>query len=130
MIVKAIREGLGRLIVLIDFITRPAKMKRPEVEQQAVNDAVSNMSLYQFYACPFCVKTRRTLHRLNLPMEFRNAAKGSPYRDELLTGGGEIKVPCLRIDEDSDTRWVYESDEIIAYLEQRFGKDSQSQASA
>lgn len=130
MIVKAIREGLGRLIIFIDFITRPAKMKRTDTAQQAVNDALSNMSLYQFYACPFCVKTRRALHRLNLPIEIRDAKQGSPHRDELLNGGGEIKVPCLRIDEEGETRWLYESSDIIAYLEQRFGKDRESQASA
>ena len=130
MIVKAIREGLGRLIIFIDFITRPAKMKRTDAEQQAVNEALSHMSLYQFYACPFCVKTRRALHRLNLPLALRDAKQGSPDRDELLNGGGQVKVPCLRIDEGEKTRWMYESNDIIAYLEDRFGKDRKSQASA
>ncbi len=130
MIVKAIREGLGRLIIFIDFITRPAKMKRTDTEQQAVNEALSHMSLYQFYACPFCVKTRRALHRLNLPIALRDAKPGSPNRDELLNGGGQVKVPCLRIDEGEKTRWMYESNDIIAYLEDRFGKDRGSQASA
>lgn len=129
MIVKAIREGLGRLIIFIDFITRPAKMKRSDSEQQAVNEALSHMSVYQFYACPFCVKTRRALHRLNLPITLRDASQGSPYRDELQNGGGHIKVPCLRIDEDEKASWLYESNDIIAYLENRFGKDRESQAS-
>jgi len=130
MIVKAIREGLGRLIIFIDFITRPAKMKRTDAEQQAVNKALNHMSVYQFYACPFCVKTRRALHRLNLPITLHDAKRGSPHRDELLNGGGQIKVPCLRIDEDEKTRWLYESNHIIAYLEDRFGKNRESQASA
>jgi len=130
MIVKAIREGLGRLIIFIDFITRPAKMKRSDAEQQAINEVLGHMSIYQFYACPFCVKTRRALHRLNLPIALRDAKQGSPHRDELLNGGGQIKVPCLRIDEGDQTRWLYESNDIIAYLEDRFGKDRESQASA
>ncbi|HED17221.1 MAG TPA: glutaredoxin [Gammaproteobacteria bacterium] len=130
MIVKATREGLGRLIIFIDFITRPAKMKRSDAEQQTVNEALSLMSVYQFYACPFCVKTRRALHRLNLTIALRDASKGSPYRDELQNGGGQIKVPCLRIDEGEKTRWLYESNDIIAYLENRFGKGRESQASA
>jgi len=130
MIVKAIREGLGRLIIFIDFITRPAKMKRSDAEQQAVDEALSYMSVYQFYACPFCVKTRRALHRLNLTITLHDARNGSPYRDELQNGGGQVKVPCLRIEEGENTRWLYESNDIIAYLENRFGKDRESQASA
>jgi len=35
-------------------------------------------------------------------------------------GGGKRKVPCLRIEEDGKTEWMYESNDIIAYLEQRF----------
>ncbi|MDF3852182.1 hypothetical protein [Achromobacter denitrificans] len=29
-------------------------------------------------------------------------------------------MPCLRIEEAGGTRWMYESSDIIAYLEQRF----------
>ena len=42
-------------------------------------------------------------------------------REELLAGGGTIKVPCLRITDDAgDTSWMYESSDIIAYLQGRF----------
>ena len=34
--------------------------------------------------------------------------------------GGKVKVPCLRIEEAGGTRWMYESNDIIAYLEQRY----------
>lgn len=121
MIVKALREGLGRLIVLIDFLTRPKKTVRSETEQQQVAASAAGLSLYQFYACPFCVKTRRAIHRLNVPITVRDAQKGSPHRDELEAGGGKIKVPCLRIDDNGQTSWLYESSEIIQYLEERFG---------
>jgi glutathione S-transferase len=29
-------------------------------------------------------------------------------------------VPCLLIEEDGEARWMYESNDIIAYLEKRF----------
>ena len=121
MILKAIREGLGRLIILVDFLTRPKPMQRPPAAQQAVEDAMRGLAIYQFYACPFCVKTRRALRRLNLPMELRDAKNDPSHRAALESGGGKIQVPCLRIDGEGDTRWVYESKEIIAYLEGRFG---------
>lgn len=124
MILKVLREGLGRVIILLDFLTRPKKMQRSEFGQQHVVQAVERFSLYQFYACPFCVKTRRTIHRLNLPIAVRNSQQGSAHRDELAAGGGKIKVPCLRIDQNDTTTWLYESKEIIRYLEKRFGQES------
>lgn len=122
MILKLLREGLGRVIILVDFLTRPKKMERSEFSQRHVVEEVERFSLYQFYACPFCVKTRRTIRRLNLPISIRNSQRGSVHRDELSIGGGKIKVPCLRIDENDTTTWLYDSKEIIRYLEKRFGQ--------
>lgn len=119
-LVKFIRQILGYLIVIIDLISRPKKLKRSTEQQTNVEAELVNLSLYQFYACPFCVKTRRTLHRLNLPMQTRNASIGSDHRQDLLTGGGMVKVPCLRIEQDREVKWLYESSEIIQYLNQRF----------
>jgi glutaredoxin len=119
-LIKLIRNGLGLFIALIDKLTRWSKVKRSSVMQSKVEAQLVNMSLYQFYACPFCIKTRRALHRLNLPIETRNASVGSKFRNELELGGGVVKVPCLRIEEDGKTQWMYESSQIINYLEQRF----------
>lgn len=121
LLIKILREGLGSIIAFVSWITRPRKMKRSPEQQAAVEQELNQFALYQFFACPFCIKTRRALHRLNLPMELRNAQQGSHFRDELAEGGGRVKVPCLRIDENGTTTWMYESNDIIQYLEQRFG---------
>ena len=118
-IIKGVREGLGRLIILIDFIFSPKKQQRTESDQEKINEEVKSIKLYQFYACPFCIKTRRTIKRLNLPIETRNAQSGQ-YKAELLAGGGEVKVPCLKIESDEGVQWMYESTDIIQYLEKRF----------
>ncbi|NBQ34354.1 MAG: glutaredoxin [Gammaproteobacteria bacterium] len=118
-IIKGVREGLGRLIILIDFIFSPKKQQRTESDQEKINEEVKSIKLYQFYACPFCIKTRRAIKRLNLPIETRNAQSGQ-YRAELLAGGGEVKVPCLKIESDEGVQWMYESTDIIQYLEKRF----------
>jgi len=118
-IIKGVREGLGRLIILIDFIFSPKKQQRTESNQEKINEEVKSIKLYQFYACPFCIKTRRAIKRLNLPIETRNAQSGQ-YRAELLAGGGEVKVPCLKIESDEGVQWMYESADIIQYLEKRF----------
>nr|WP_279291123.1 glutathione S-transferase N-terminal domain-containing protein [Pseudomonas sp. S25] len=118
--IKALRVGLGQLVIFIDFITRPAKKKRTPEAQAAVEQSAKNLSLYQFNACPFCVKTRRTLHKLNVPVVLHDAKNNEQDRQTLLNEGGKIKVPCLRIEEDGKTTWMYESKVIIDYLNQRF----------
>ena len=118
--IKLIRNLLGLLIATIDVLTRGSKLKRTPEKQQQVNQDAKNLSLYQFFACPFCIKTRRAMYKLNLPIEKRSASEGSSHRDDLLQGGGKIKVPCLRIEENGKVELLYESSDIIRYLEKRF----------
>ena len=120
MLMKALRVGLGQLVILIDFLTRPARKKRSPDAQAAVDASAKDLTLYQFQACPFCVKTRRALRRLNVPVALRDAKNNEIDRQTLLTEGGKIKVPCLRIEEGDKTVWMYESKVIIDYLNQRF----------
>jgi glutaredoxin len=121
MLLKLVREGLGRTIAFVDRITRPTPLQRTPEAQQQVEQAISGMALYQYFACPFCIKTRRALHRLNLPLELRDAQNDAEHRGTLAREGGRIQVPCLRIDSAEGTQWLYESDDIIRYLEQHFG---------
>ncbi|MGF6634856.1 glutaredoxin family protein [Paraburkholderia sp. MM6662-R1] len=120
MLMKALRAGLGQLIVLGDAVSRPRPQRRSAQGQAAVEKEAARLSLYQFRACPFCVKTRRALHRLNVPMTLHDAKDDPVQREHLLAGGGKIKVPCLHIQEEGQSRWLYDSNAIIAYLEQRF----------
>lgn len=120
MLMKVLRVGLGRLILLGDAVTRLRPQSRSAQGQAMVDKEAARLSLYQFHTCPFCVKTRRALHRLNVPMTLRDAKNNPVQRDRLLAGGGKVKVPCLHIQEHGQSRWLYESNAIIAYLEQRF----------
>lgn len=58
---------------------------------------------------------------MNLPLEYRDARPNDEHRRELKEEGGKVQVPCLRIETDDGTEWMYESDDIIEFLEQRFG---------
>lgn len=120
LIINLIRNALGSIIVLVDLITRPSKLKRTAEAQAAVENELTSLKLYQLFACPFCIKTRRAMHKLNLPIEKRSVSKGSVYREELATEGGKVQSPCLRIEKDGKVEWMYESSDIIAYLEQRY----------
>ncbi|QTD35139.1 glutathione S-transferase N-terminal domain-containing protein [Pseudomonas fluorescens] len=120
MFVKALRVGLGQLIIFVDFLTRPGKKQRPAAAQAQVDAAARDLTLYQFHACPFCVKTRRSLRRLNVSVALKDAKNNEQDRQTLLEQGGKIKVPCLRIEENGQTTWMYESNTIIEYLNKRF----------
>jgi len=120
MFLKLLRNGLGQLVIFIDFITRPRKIIRSENDQARTDEETKKLALYQFHACPFCVKTRRIIRRLNLTIDYRDAKYNAEYRNELKTEGGEIKVPCLRIEENDSVSWMYESSDIIEYLNKRF----------
>lgn len=118
---KFVRWFLGRIVLFINWLTWPRAGVRDGAQQRQVEQALQKYSLYQFHACPFCVKVRRVMQRLNLPMELRDARAKGEHRDALSSQGGEVKVPCLRIEgADGRVEWMYESSDIIAYLERKF----------
>jgi len=116
-----IRWVLGQIILILDFITSPKPVVREAAAQKAIDDATASMSMYQFKACPFCVKVRRELKRHALHIELRDAKKEGEFKAELTREGGRHKVPCLRIEKsDSSVEWLYESNDIIAHLKKQF----------
>ena len=117
---RLLREGSGRVLILIDWLFKPSVVKRNDEEQAKVDQETKILKLYQFYACPFCVKTRRAIKRLNLKVETRDAQTAGQFRKELEISGGKIKVPCLKLEGDVEATWIYESNDIIKYLDERF----------
>jgi len=116
---KYIRKILGALVVFFDALTRPKPIERSVDAQRDVDRRAKNLSLYQFHACPFCVKVRRALHKLNVNIELYDA-KTDKIGNELLKEGGKRKVPCLRIEENGGVQWMYDSKSIIQYLQNSF----------
>ena len=117
---RLLREGSGRVLILIDWLFKPSVVKRNDEEQAKVDQETKILKLYQFYACPFCVKTRRAIKRLNLKVETRDAQTTGKFRKELEISGGKIKVPCLKLEGAGEATWIYESNDIIKYLDERF----------
>lgn len=114
---KAIRWILGKIILTLDSLFPPKSPERTPAEQAKINQKTAGLALYQFQACPFCVKVRRAMKRMGVQIELRDAKESSQYADELLRGGGSLQVPCLRIPEaGGNVRWMYESSDIIGYL--------------
>ena len=117
-----VRAILGALILFFNWVFTPKSIKREATEQAEIDAQTQKLALYQYAACPFCVKVRRAMKRNGLTIETRDAKRSEQAKEELVNGGGQLKVPCLRIEEDNgEVRWMYESGDIINYLEQRFG---------
>ena len=112
---------IGPIMLLWDKLTSPRGIVRSPEDQQQIDASTKILVLYEFRMCPFCIKARRAIKRLSLNIERRDAMRQQSSREELLAGGGNIKVPCLKITDDTGgTTWMYESSDIIAYLQQRF----------
>ena len=107
----------------LDFL-HPArsgsKIQRSAQQQQAADQAARQLVLYHFRTCPYCLRTRRAIDRLSIGIALRDIHLDATAYDELMVGGGRQTVPCLRIDEGARQTWLYESGDIIRYLEQRF----------
>lgn len=118
---KTIRIILGPIVLFVNFITMPKGVKRPDEQQQQIDSEAKNLTLYHFKTCPFCIKVKRMMSRLSLNVETVDAQYDNDVRNELLSQGGKISVPCLKItDQQGETTWMYESTDINQYLEQRF----------
>jgi len=114
---RTIRRILGPFMLLGDKITTPKGIQRPADEQEKLNETTQGVALYQFKTCPFCIKVRREIKRQSLNIELRDAQHDQEHRQQLLNGGGKIKVPCLKVKQDDGNHiWLYESSEVIRYL--------------
>lgn len=119
---KGVRLLLTPFMLLWAKLGTPKGMERPSETQQNIDLECSKLALYHFKTCPFCIKVRHEMARLSLPIPLRDAQHDPDLRNELLQGGGKVQTPCLRtIDDQGNIRWMYESNDIIKYLQQRFG---------
>ena len=114
-----IRWILGRIILLLNFVFSPKKLKREAPLQAQIDAQTKHLQLYQYEACPFCVKVRRDIRRNGLNITTIDA-KNESNKQRLMEQGGKVQVPCLRIEEGENISWLYESSAISAYLNERF----------
>ena len=126
MIIRAffrlLRLILTPFMLISEKLSTPKAIERSPEEQAKVDKATQNLALYQFRACPFCIKVRKEMARLGLNIERRDAQHDPEHREALLKGGGAVKVPCLLIvDEQGEEQWMYESGDINAWLGREFG---------
>jgi len=77
--------------------------------------------LFQQTTCPFCGMVDRFLDAKGIDVPRRDTMRDPQANAELVAGGGRATVPCLKItSENGDVRWMYESMDIMRYLDQQF----------
>ena len=119
------RGGLGRAVAplntfgaaLASLARRRGGHVRPGCGERAQPQHL--LELWSFEASPYCRKVRETLCELNLDYRVHNVAKRGSRRPELVARGGKMQVPYL-VDPNTQTA-MYESDDIVAYLERTYG---------
>ncbi|QSX32213.1 glutathione S-transferase N-terminal domain-containing protein [Shewanella avicenniae] len=118
---KLLRRILMPFMLIYAALSKPKPIQREADAQAQVNEQCRQLTLYQYSTCPFCIKVKKEIHRLALPITMANVLRDETARTELETKGGQVKVPCLKIvDTDGSEQWMYESEEIKRYLQQRF----------
>ena len=79
-----------------------------------------HLALYYKETCPFCLKVFDTLQTLGIGGIERCSTLEEENLNTLIAEGGKRQVPCLRIEADRQVFWLYESDNIVAYLQRSF----------
>lgn len=82
-------------------------------------DTTEDLALYAYPSCGYCEDVRVAIRELGLEIEERDVRKSPEHLQALVAARGRRTVPVLRIGED---RWMPESQDIIAYLYERFGE--------
>ena len=96
----------------------------PRVTAERRRDPARLLELYDFEACPYCRKVREVLSELDLDYRVHPVAQGSGRRAELVRRGGKMQAPYL-VDPNTGTE-LYESDDIIRYLNATYGEGKQA----
>lgn len=102
------------------FKVRP--LRRSDDEQVLLDRESRRIHLYFCKTCPSSIKIKRRCQKLGLRVVEKDVGRVNAYRNELIHGGGEVRVPCLRVEghKNQDSRWLYSSVKIMQYLERRF----------
>jgi len=112
----------GFCFMFSDYFFKVKPVKRSSEDQASLDRESRKMQLYFCKLCPKSIKVKRRCEELGLRVVVKDVLRINAYKNELLNGGGQLKVPCLRIEGRSgqDSNWVYDGEDILEYLERRF----------
>lgn len=77
----------------------------------------TKFSLYYYDSCPFCMRVLTALRGVKVKVELRNIMSDPNHRNALYKATRRTTVPCLRIDNGNDSQWMFESMDIMRFLQ-------------
>jgi glutathione S-transferase len=80
------------------------------------------IQLYELQSCPFCIRVREKLEELGVEYESHYVPAPHGQRTEVKELSGQTGVPVI-VDPEHDVEGMYESRDIVAYLERVYGDD-------
>jgi len=84
-------------------------------------ELASRLTLYGHTTCIFCRDVNNVIDQLDINIKVKNTFKYPEYKQDLLIGGGDTSVPCLRITfQFGNDHWLYDSTAIIDFLIKSF----------
>ncbi|MEM8768502.1 MAG: glutathione S-transferase N-terminal domain-containing protein [Pseudomonadota bacterium] len=90
-----------------------------QTDGMAAHDSAEHYELFHSETCGFCHRVRHYFAQAGWEIPLRDVNRDRDARAELMAGGGRTMVPCLKITRGEQVTWMYESLDIIDYLEQQ-----------
>ena len=88
------------------------------------------LTLYNLHGCPYCAIVRLRLGELGLSYTLREQPRSRPERKEVIAVSGQPTVPVLVISREGQPDDVLsDENDILRYLDERYGKRSEVQES-
>lgn len=96
-------------------------------EERSGNTAdVKSIELYGYPQCPYCTRVLNAISMLGIDVPLRNTMMDDAANSALYAATGRETVPVLRIEmRDGTVRWMPESLDIVRFLTDRFGRESE-----
>jgi glutaredoxin len=116
------RHLKGKTLNLVDRLIPVKPFERSREEQVVLDRESRRMHLYFSPSCPASISVKRFCERVGLHVVEKDVERVDAFRNELVNGGGESRVPCLCIHKKSGNVWLYSPESITDYLRDRLRK--------
>ena len=94
---KLIRFFVGRILLLLNAVFKPKALPRTEAEIIQLKQDAQGLSLYQFEACPFCIKVRRALTRLGVTIPIYDVKRSRSMSESSSSVVDDGKYPACAL---------------------------------
>lgn len=117
---KLTKQIKGKALDLVDRLMPVRPQPRSSEQRNLLERESRRMHLYYCRSCASSLSIKRHCERIGLRVVEKDVVRVNAYRNELLNGGGEPRVPCLRVEDEQGVRWLYSQEAIRNYLNSRF----------